>query len=327
MTKNLADDFSNWLNNSLDDPLSWIWQGIDENKDVGNNLDEFIDIYRKYVVEVLRSSDKKAEYDLSSPIESLCRDLKSKKMPVQTSNQFQMLINELSLKRKDILNIMKFVVDNSDLHSVHMIEKLLKIFPFSDNTIKKSIIYCISDILYNSHSLIPGAWKLRNCIMNLFPYLVSHISYQLSVGNNSYSSLIDDISDILKIWIDWNVFPKPYIKGVFSTLYFDRKYNAKKNESNNRILLISKSPKLDGKLLDNYILSIISIWPIRSRKSTCKYWFEIKNLINDSCFYENKLRQDWLNNNGIIVPPIIIHGISNFLHRISFLEVFENSID
>ncbi|KAH8740731.1 RPR domain containing protein [Cryptosporidium ryanae] len=326
MSESLANVFLDWLNKSLEDPLSWVWQGIDKVKDISHSSDEFTEVYKKYLIKNKYDNYEITKYDFTSPIESLYRDLKSQEMPIQIKDQFQTLINELSLKRKNILNIMKFVVDYSDLHSAHMIEMLIKVFPFSNNIIKKSVIYCLSDILYNSHSSISGAWKLRNCMMNLFPYLVSHISYHSSIGNSSYSELVQVTENILRIWLDWDIFPKPYIKGVFSTLYFDKKYELR-SESSGKISIISKSPKLDGKLLEKEILSIISIWPIRSRKPTFKFWFEIKNLMNTNCFNEHKLRQDWIINNGIIVPPIITHGISNFLHRISYLEVFEDNID
>lgn len=313
------------------DPISWIWVDLAEtnNHMVGHpeeQDDEFTVLYNKYVEEIKENYDENLNvYDkFSSPIESLSGELNSERMSSSMENKYNQLLDSLTTKRMKINQVMTFVLDYSDQHSVQMIELLLQRFPNALFETKLSILYCISDILYNSHSSKTGAWKLRNCIMNLFPYLVSHISFQNNRGNSSYAELTTKTKSIIDIWLDWKIFPLDYIKGLWSTLRFDQKLEEMKNDPKTKLVSNIDEETSDGVLLNKGIVSILSIWPIKSRQQVWKVWKEINDLLANKNLHEPKLRQYWIMNYGIIIAPFRLFGLTDFMNRISNLYIHNN---
>ncbi|KAF7458280.1 CID/ENTH/VHS domain containing protein [Cryptosporidium felis] len=319
-------NFDSWLENSRDDPLAWIWLEV---KDLLAQNDDFATRYSLYLDEILKNkngySDQFSEF--LSPLESLYCELNCIKMPEGSEANLKKLLDSLKPKRQKIKEIMIFAINNSDKHSVQVLELLFRKFPLSTYETKLSILYCISDILYNSHSLKMGAWKLRNCIMGLFPYLVSHIAFNNEMGNSFYLNLVSKTQDIIDLWFEWKIFPSEYIKGISSTLHFDHKFQEMSKKCQIKLTSCFNGNNIDdGALLDGYILSVLSIWPLRSRRPTWRTWREINDLLIQKNLHESKLRRDWISNNGVIFPPIKSYGLSNFLHRISFLSIFNYPI-
>ncbi|KAH8582051.1 RPR domain containing [Cryptosporidium sp. chipmunk genotype I] len=317
------------LNIPGNDPLCWIWIDLDETNNYINSIEQsedFTILYKKYLEDIKKNYDENLDvYDqFSSPIESLNCELSCERMPNSLEESYEKLLDGLTTKRMKINEVMTFVVDYSDLHSVQMIELLVQRFPNSSFEIKLSILYCISDILYNSHSSKIGAWKLRNCIMSMFPYLVSHISFQSSRGNSSYIDLINKTKSIIEIWIDWKIFPLEYIKGLSSSLYFDKTLDEMKNDKKTKLISNINDEVSDGILLDKDIASILSIWPIKSRLPVWKVWREMNNLLINKNLHEPKIRQDWVMNYGIVIAPIKLFGLTNFLHRVSNFYNYKN---
>ncbi|CUV07694.1 unnamed protein product [Cryptosporidium hominis] len=310
------------LNLPGNDPLCWIWIDLDGTINNMNSLeqnDDFMMLYNKYLEDIKENYDENLNvYEkFSSPIESLYYELSCERMPDNLEKSYERLLDSLTTKRMKINEIMTFVVDYSDQHSVQMIELLIQRFPNSTFEVKVSILYCISDILYNSHSSKIGAWKLRNCIMNIFPYLVSHISFQSNRGNSCYIDLINKTKSIIEIWIDWKIFPLEYIEGLSSSLCFDKMLDEMKNDKKTKLISNINDEISDGILLDKDIVSILSIWPIKSRLPVWKVWREMNNLLINKSLHEPKIRQDWVMNYGIVIAPLKLFGLTNFLHRIS----------
>ncbi|OII73577.1 uncharacterized protein cubi_03375 [Cryptosporidium ubiquitum] len=320
--------FEELLKITGNDPLSWLWADLVETnyQDTENQIDGFMVSYNKYLEEIKKNYDENLDiYDqFSSPIESLSSELSCERMPNSLEKNYTKLLDNLTTKRMKINEVMTFVVDYSDLHSVQMIELLIQKFPNSTFEMKLSILYCISDILYNSRSSKTGAWKLRNCIMNMFPYLISHISFQSNRGNSSYMDLIDKTKSIIDIWVDWKIFPLEYIKGLNSTLYFDKMLEEMKSDKKTILTSNFNDEVSNGTLLDKDIISILSIWPIKTRPIVWKVWKEMNDLLINKSLHEPKLRQDWIINYGIVIAPLKLFGLTNFLHRISNFYIYNN---
>ncbi|KAJ1612458.1 RPR domain containing protein [Cryptosporidium canis] len=312
------------------DPIQWIWADLAEKcGDFGSKCqhDDFVVSYNRYLDEVRDNYDENLDiYDrFYSPIESLNSELSCEGMPGRLEEKYAKLLDSLTTKRAKINEVMTFVVDFSDQYSVQMIELLIQRFPNSAFEVKLSILYCISDILYNSHSSKTGAWKLRNCIMGLFPYLVSHISFHKNRGNSSYTELTTKTKNIIDIWLEWKIFPLEYIRGLCSALNFDQKLEEMKNDPKTRLVSNIDEESPNGVLLDDGIISVLSVWPIKSRSPVWRIWREIRDLLEKKSLHEPKLRQDWIMKYGIIIAPLRLFGLTNFLHRVSNFYTYNSS--
>ncbi|EEA05535.1 U2-associated protein SR140, putative [Cryptosporidium muris RN66] len=250
----------------------------------------------------------------------LYRELGGEIMDGEIMDEFRYLVDELSTDRLKIANLMKFAIDNADLYSVNILDKLIQELIFSPNN-ELPILYAISDILYNSYSSKPGTWKYRNLVSQLFPYIAAHFSY---LNNSKYEKIIKNkmikhTRNILRIWLCWNIYPISYIYGLESTLIFDKFFYEMKNNINSehftQVSIESRYPEIDGDLLREDILSILVEWPLYLRPTLWKLWSDYFKIFNKNL--NIYLQYQWVGK-GLVLPPVHLFGNSMAIHRMAF---------
>ncbi|KXN71857.1 hypothetical protein CONCODRAFT_69496 [Conidiobolus coronatus NRRL 28638] len=139
------------------------------------------------------------------------------------------MLNELTLDRDSIGNVMVFLVDNCDAadETCTAICDLL-ISEKIDNNHKLALLYVISDTLYNISLEVSGSWKLRTKFETLLPVIFIHFGSVhrgiQSLGRLKAEAFRKRVMTVIPGWERMTFFPQPYLDHLSNLFQYGEDY-------------------------------------------------------------------------------------------------------
>ncbi|XP_953386.1 uncharacterized protein TA10170 [Theileria annulata] len=188
----------------------------------------------------------------------------------EKKKEFDEILSGVTSVRNDICNAMLFVINNSE-SAYHLTDLLFNHFNDPNTTVQQkiSILYVISDVLYNSSSSRQFAWVYRNSIEKHLPQLFHSIKLYKDKSTSKISSqqLIDAVMKLLSVWDSWTVYPQQFLNGLEATLFgddFDSFKTLPEFEEYKELVSVN-----DGVHIDYF--DLLSTIPLKYRETAYKY--------------------------------------------------------
>ncbi|KAK0195388.1 hypothetical protein F5146DRAFT_1100904 [Armillaria mellea] len=135
--------------------------------------------------------------------------------------RFEAMLRALSGKRGEIARCMAFSLEHAE--AAHEVADIIIASLLVDSTPvprKVARLYLICDILHNSASSVPSAWKFRQEFQSRLGIVFDHLAniYHSFPGRITAETFKKQITTVLDIWDDWIVFPAEYTGELRSRL-------------------------------------------------------------------------------------------------------------
>ncbi|KAK0485775.1 hypothetical protein IW261DRAFT_1452000 [Armillaria novae-zelandiae] len=136
-------------------------------------------------------------------------------------SRFEAMLRALSGKRGEIARCMAFSLEHAE--AAHEVADIIIASLLVDSTPvprKVARLYLICDILHNSASSVPSAWKFRQEFQSRLGIVFDHLAniYHSFPGRITAETFKKQITTVLDIWDDWIVFPAEYTGELRSRL-------------------------------------------------------------------------------------------------------------
>ncbi|KAK0212865.1 SR140 protein [Desarmillaria ectypa] len=135
--------------------------------------------------------------------------------------RFEAMLRALSGKRGEIARCMAFSLEHAE--AAHEVADIIIASLLVDSTPvprKVARLYLICDILHNSASSVPSAWKFRQEFQSRLGIVFDHLAniYHSFPGRITAETFKKQITTVLDVWDDWIVFPAEYTGELRSRL-------------------------------------------------------------------------------------------------------------
>ncbi|EAN32104.1 RNA recognition motif family protein [Theileria parva strain Muguga] len=233
----------------------------------------------------------------------------------EKKNEFDSILRGVTSVRNDICNAMLFVINNSE-SAYHLTDLLFNYFndPNTNVQQKISILYVISDVLYNSSSSKQYSWVYRNSIEKHLPQLFHSIKQYKEKSTSKISSqqLIDAVMKLLSIWDSWTVYSQQFLNGLEATLLGDDLDSFKTlPEFEQHKDLLSTN---DGVVVDYF--DLLATLPLKYRETAYKYLLMRLKELKSMCLQRGLLVQP-SDRNSLVIRLIIY---DKYLHHKQEME-------
>ncbi|KAI9094909.1 hypothetical protein DFS34DRAFT_651700 [Phlyctochytrium arcticum] len=130
-------------------------------------------------------------------------------------HDFELMLRMIDMERDAIAKIMVFAIDHAHAHEeiISIITSSLLIHETPIFPVKISRLYVVSDILHNSATPVPNAWKYRSGFEQRLEGIMAHFgevcrSIPLRLRREQIKRAV---MTVLGIWEGWIVFPQTFI--------------------------------------------------------------------------------------------------------------------
>ncbi|KAG7446304.1 uncharacterized protein BT62DRAFT_109685 [Guyanagaster necrorhizus] len=135
--------------------------------------------------------------------------------------RFEAMLRALTGKRGEIARCMAFSLEHAE--AAHEVADIIIASLLVDSTPvprKVARLYLICDILHNSASSVPSAWKFRQEFQSRLGIVFDHLAniYHSFPGRITAETFKKQITTVVDIWDDWIVFPAEYTGELRSRL-------------------------------------------------------------------------------------------------------------
>ncbi|ORZ01751.1 hypothetical protein BCR43DRAFT_522535 [Syncephalastrum racemosum] len=129
--------------------------------------------------------------------------------------RFEYMLRQVTFQRGSIARAMAFAIDHSDAAD-EVIDVIIKSLTQQETPlpVKLARLFLVSDILHNSGTDVPNAWKYRVGFEGrLIPVFEQFNAIYRSIGARLKAEQVRlHITGVLTAWETWMVFPEPFLK-------------------------------------------------------------------------------------------------------------------
>eukprot|EP01041_Mallomonas_annulata_P005425 gene5425-10875_t len=138
-----------------------------------------------------------------------------------TYDEFEGMLQKLSVGRGSIVEAMGIALDNADCaEEVVGILKESLLVPTTPFPVKVARLYLLSDILHNSGCHVKNASNYRTHIQTALPDIFESFGLTLrsASGRMTARQITERVQGVLDVWSQWAVFPPLFLMGLEATL-------------------------------------------------------------------------------------------------------------